>query len=200
MNACISLRTRLRVALTGSVAALGLASASAGASTIDITNASGWQQLDVDNFLSLSSGTEWIDGHTDATNPAYQGDGSALSFVVNNTSAVFLTVITGGFAGNRYDVYDNGSLLGITSQVATSTTSIGTNFDAALARGNYSTATYLLAAGSHTITGDLYFSADGLDASVGAVAVNAVPLPASAWLLLSGSGLLAFVSRRRRAV
>jgi hypothetical protein len=113
---------------------------------------------------------------------------------------VFLTVVAAGVAGNRYDVYDNGSLLGITSVVAASGANIGTDFDTALSSGNYSFATYVLAAGSHTITGDLFFSVDGLGASVGAVEITAVPLPASAWLLLSGSGLLALASRRRRAV
>ena len=91
------------------------------------------------------------------------------------------------------------------STVASTSSSIGLNFDAALASGNYSAGTYILAAGSHVITGDLAVSAvDGssvpYNATVGAIEVNTVPLPGSALLLLSGSGLLAAVSRRRRAV
>lgn len=198
MNTRFDLRTLMRATLTASVATLGLGAASAGATSVALTPGSGWNAFDVDNTYSQSGGLEWID-------VAYNGDGSALSFTINNAAPVAITVVDAGFAGDQYHVYDNGTLIGTTSAAASSTTSIGTNFDAALASGTYSFGTYLLAAGSHTITGDLAVSAvDGTgtpyNASVGAIEVNTVPLPGSALLLMSGSGLLAVVARRRRAV
>jgi hypothetical protein len=69
MHVHFDLRTLVRTALTASVVALGFGAASAGATSLDITSATGWQTFDVDNFLSQSTGVEWIDGHTDASNP-----------------------------------------------------------------------------------------------------------------------------------
>ena len=63
-------------------------------------------------------------------------------------------MVDGGFAGDRFQVSDNGSALGFTSAaVNTYPTSAGTNFDAALGNGNYSRGVYLLHAGAHDITG-----------------------------------------------
>lgn len=152
-----------------------------------------WNAFDVDNMLSTSGNLEWIDL-----------DNNALSFDFTLTGSAYLKVVDGGFAGDRFNVFDNGNLLGQTSvAVNTYPASVGIDFDAASADSNFSYGTFLLGAGTHSITGLLSQSAlDGssieLNATVGAVSLTAVPLPAAAWLYLTGTALMGFVSRRRK--
>jgi len=165
------------------------------ATTLAIAPNDGWHAFDVDDFTAASGGTEWID----------LGDGSPLSFSVTTSVAATLTVVDGGFAGDTFHVTDNGALIGTTSSVPQGNVvdSVGTNFDAALASGNYSFATFLLSAGTHLISGSLaqslLLNGEPLNATVGGLRVSAVPLPATLPLLLSGGWLVGLI-RRRRAV
>ncbi len=153
-----------------------------------------WNTFDVDELTSASENLEWID----------LIDGKALSFDFSLSSPAYLNVVDGGFAGDRFNVFDNRNLLDQTSvAVNTYPSSIGLDFDSAFADSNYSQGVYLLGAGSHSITGVLSQSATDEDnnpfnATVGAVSLTAVPLPAAAWLYLTGSALIGVVSRRRK--
>jgi hypothetical protein len=150
-----------------------------------------WNAFDVDDLTSASGNLEWIDL-----------DGNALSFDFTLTESAYLKVVDGGFAGDRFNVYDNGVLLDQTSVVAnTYPASVGLNFDTAFISDIFSKGLFLLGAGSHSITGLLSQSAldDSnlpINATVGAVSLTAVPLPAAAWLYLTGTALMGFVSRR----
>lgn len=152
-----------------------------------------WNAFDVDDISSVSSGLEWIDL-----------DGNALSFDFTLTGSAYLKVVDGGFAGDRFNVYDNGVLLNQTS-VATNTypASIGLDFDAAYASPLYSQGLFWLGTGSHSITGLLSQSAlngtVAFNATVGAVSLTAVPVPAAAWLYLTGIALMGLVFRRRNS-
>jgi hypothetical protein len=171
--------------------------AQANADTVNITDGA-WHAFDVDPFSAQSGGSEWILSSPD--------NGSPVTFSFTLATASYLTVVDGGFAGDRFEVFDNGNSLGETS-AATNTypaPSVVTNFDAALADSRWSQGAFLLAAGTHNITGLLSVSAlddlgNALDATNGAVRVAPVPLPASGLLLLFGSGFMGLFSRRRMA-
>jgi hypothetical protein len=153
-----------------------------------------WNTFDVDELTSVSGGLEWID----------LADGNALSFDFMLSTQAYLKVVDGGFAGDRFNVFDNGNLLNQTSSaVNTYPDSIGLDFDGAFADSDYSQGFFLLGAGNHSITGVLTQSALDdtslpINATVGAVSLTAVPLPAAAWLYLTGTALMGVVSRRRK--
>lgn len=158
-------------------------------------NADGqWHAFDVDSDLSNSGGLEWIDL-----------DSNTLSFDFTLTGSAILKVVDGGFAGDRFQVFDNGLLVDQTSLAVNNyPDGVGLDFDAAFANTSFSRGVFLLAAGNHSITGLLSQSAlddtgSPLNATVGAVSLTAVPVPAAAWLYMTGAGLLGLVSRRRNS-
>ncbi len=173
-----------------------------GASTLALTADGLWHTFDIDDSYSLSGGVEWIDAQSDT---GYSNDGSALHFTFNLLDVAKLTVVDGGFAGDQFQVFDNGTSLGFTSNPANNyPTSVATDFDAALVNPLYSSAVFYLAAGQHDITGFLSASATvnsiPLNATVGAVSLSSVPEPSTFGLLLAGSGLISIgVFSRRRA-
>ncbi len=163
------------------------------AETVALVPDGSWYQFDVDESVSPDGGLGWIN---------LSNDWLAFSLTVAAGHSVKLTVTDAGFSGDQFEVFDNGVSLGITPDAPDSyPVSIGLNFDAALANGNYSHAFYFLGEGTHTITGKLAVSAQGgvPNTTVGALNVAPVPLPASLLLLLSGGGLLSLFSRRRKS-
>lgn len=152
-----------------------------------------WNAFDVDSSVSNSGNLEWIDLGANTS-----------SFDFTLTGWAYLKVVDGGFAGDRFNVYDNGNLLGATSvAVNTYPNSVYLDFDAASADSNFSYGMFLLGVGSHSITGLLSQSAldnsgAAINATVGAVSLTAVPLPAAAWMYLTGTALMGFISRRRK--
>jgi len=183
----------LKKLLAAAVVLVAFGTGSAHADTVAVVPDGSWYHFDVDIDQSELGGLEWI-------NVA----GEARSFTFTTTTSVLLTIVDGGFGGDQYEVFDNGSLLGLTTAGLNSyPDSVGLNFDVALGSESYGRAFFALGAGTHTITGRLVISAlddfgDALNATVGALRVTPVPLPASALLLLSGSGLLGFLGVRRR--
>lgn len=131
-------------------AALALApSFQAQASTVDLIVDGGWQLFNVDDTTAQSGGLEWIDS----------ADGPLLTFNVTLAQPAFLQVVDGGFAGDQFQVSDNGVALGLASTPVNSyPASLAVDFDAAWADANWSRATYLWVPGAHAITGLLTLS------------------------------------------
>ena len=183
--------------------ALAMASAvsmPAAATTIALQADSQWQTFDVDNSYSQSGGLEWIDAQSFA---GYANDGSALDFKFTLTGDAILTVVDAGFAGDEFQVFDNGAAIGFTSTAKNSyPNSVGTDFAAALQNSHYSRATFRLHAGQHDITGLLALSAldadhSAINATVGGLNLIPVPEADALALFLAGSGLLGLFTRRR---
>lgn len=181
-------------------AAVALACAlPAQAQTVALTADAGWREFVIDD-LSAESGIDPLSWIAD--------DGSAIAFEFTLSGPALLKVVDAGFSGDRFQVFDNGVALGYTSvginNYVDGDTPTVIDFNAAWSQTDFSRGQFLLGAGSHNITGLLAVSALDADdqpfnATLGGVALMAVPLPGAAWLMLSGSGLLAAVARRRSA-
>jgi hypothetical protein len=196
----------LRPALAAAAAALALA-APAHATTVNLAADGQWNAFDVSDLDAASGGTEWIDNN-DSLSPDF---GSALQFaftVAAGTQAT-LTVVDGGFAGDRFTVTNHGTALGSTSVVPAQAygagiPDVGTDFDAALANAAFSHANFTLGAGSYLIGGTLLqsvtFDGSPLNATVGAVklSVSAVPEASTTLLMLAGLLGIGFFARNRR--
>lgn len=171
---------------------------SANAALVNVTGDGSWNPFDVTPDLALDGGLGWID----------IADGSALSFqfTVNAGSVAQLTVVDTGFSGDRFSVSVNAvAQAPTTAGVNSYPVAIGqADFDTALGNANYSRGLYMLSAGTYTVTGSLLASAlDDAGAQINATSgglklnVSPVPLPATAWLMLSGLGALGLCLRRR---
>ena len=181
------------------LAALALAAGAAQAGAVVLTSDGGWNVFDVDSFTAISAGVEWID----ITN------GSALSFnfTVPIGYTARLTVVDAGFAGDTFKVFNGTGLLGSTGAVAVgdiaSADNAGLDFDLALANPRFSSAVFMLSAGSHQIRGLLSQSVQdfgsNLNATVGGLRVSVVPEPATIFTVLAGLGMVGVATRRRRA-
>jgi hypothetical protein len=92
----------IQIALTAAFAAAFFNTAQAEIVTIDPNNA--WHQFDVSLATAQSGGREWI-----------ALDDSPLGFAFTTLSGTFLTVVDAGFGGDRFEVFDHGVSLGLTS-------------------------------------------------------------------------------------
>ena len=184
------------------VAAMSLAFAMGGeaqATTINLSSSSYgiWQAFDVDDFVSTGNPAAWIDSNI--VSPGY---GTALNFTTSGP--VLLRVVDTGFAGDVFDVFDNGVSLGQTSaaQDTTGGFAYGTtqsDFNAAFGDVRFSRGTFLLGAGLHSITGLVFSNTSGFLATSGGVQVSSIPVPPAIVGFVSGFGLLLGALRRRQS-
>ncbi len=163
------------------------------ATTVSLAPDSSWQPFDVSDVLSNDQGLGWFDINN--------GDPLKFTIDVGANKSVMLMVTDAGYAGDVFQVFDNGVSLGLTSDVPASANGLNVDLDfhAALASSSFSHGSFLLGAGLHTITGLLaQSSAEASNSTVGFLSAAPVPLPAPALLMISGiAGLL---MRRRKPV
>lgn len=175
---------RLRTLLLTGALALGLAGPATAATATPLTVDGGWQSFSFSNAV----GAAWSD---------------AFSFVL--TVPTFLKIVDGGKAGDQFSINLNGASFNLlTSNVATSQTSLGADWDAAYANPLWSSLTLLLTPGTYTLTGTV--AKVPLGSGLGAVELetaSTVPVPAP----IAAAGLpgvlalgAALLFRRRRAV
>ena len=98
--------------------------------------------------------------------------------------------------GDRFELFDGGVSLGLTSLVATSSTSLCVDPVTCLADPLLSHGAFLLGAGSHSLTGIVTDSPHG---GGGVFFEITVPEPGSAALIGLALGIVAVVRRRSRA-
>ncbi len=189
--------------------ALAASSLAAQATSINLAADNQWQAFGVDSFSAVSGGTEWIDN--DYSNAAGFGTPLDFTFTIAAGFVGELTVVDAAMAGDTFNVFNAGSLLGSTSSVAVqqygSAPDVGYDYDAALQNSAFSRAVFTLGAGTYSISGALAQSLmidDGLgglsplNATAGAVklSVSAVPEPSTLALVIAALGVTWLVSRR----
>ena len=117
----------------------------------------------------------------------------APPWTFSSVGATQLTVTDAFTAGDRFQIFDFGVSIGLTS-LPVGSADCGDDPVPCLANPNVSHALFSLAPGAHSIT--IIPTLAPTDGGSGYFIVNAVPEP-SMWLLL-GSGLLTLVCARRR--
>ena len=188
------------------LAAAACAAAPAGATTVSLAADGQWVGFNVNDLDAVSHGVEWIDNE----NTLSPGFGSPLSFsfTIGAGQSGLLRVVDAGFSGDTFSLFNHGASLGTTSAVPVTTfdsaVDRGLDYTASFAdRAHFSSATFVLGAGSYLITGalaqSLLFDGSPLNSTAGGLSLTMAPVPEPGTLaaMLLGMTLVAGAVRRR---
>lgn len=173
------------------VAALGVAAVmAAGTASADAISTNVWYEFGFDGVgTSLTGGS----GTIPLADPAATSVGNpAWTFTLTRPGTLF---VTDAFeSGDRFEILDFGTVIGRTSGPNVGS-QCGSDLSCALADPDFSSGSFLLGAGSHSISGTLLQTiAPGAGAFI--VNVSAVPLPAAATMLLTALAALGGLALR----
>ena len=172
---------KLQMALAGVAALAALAAVPAKAEVLTATG--NWE-------------TYYFGEATPAPSDYFQDlSGNPLDFSFTLTSATRLTVVDGFWDGDQFQIFNNGVSLGLTSTPTFDGQYIGDNWSEALNNPAFSSGSWELGPGTYDITGVAVQSPFGN--GEGAIALGAVPEPATWAMLILGIGMIGFAARRR---
>lgn len=139
---------------------------------------------------ALVSGVGFVPGTNPPTTDAPDGP---WTFTLTKKSVLHVQDMF--LSGDRFEIFNFGSSLGLTSAPVQGS-DCDSDLSCAIADANFSSGKFMLGAGSYSITGIVTDSPFG--AGAGAFQVSAVPVPAALPLLVTGLAGLGFLARRKR--
>jgi len=144
---------------------------------------------------AVTPGSGWVEFTSDDPGSSFSGE--AFTFTLGSGGT--LSVTDAFNAGDRFEIFDLGSSIGLTSVPGGGAVDVGSDYDAALIDPRLSSAVFLLGAGRHSITGITIDSPFGDGGAALRVDISDVPIPAAGLLLLTGLAGLAGLRRRKTA-